>query len=285
MAKPFDATLNALIDAHVDDWVRFLAARAGTPVGPATVLDTDLSATLQADRLFRVDAAVPYAIHLELESTGWLGIPDQLLRYNVAARAAIGLPVHSVLVLLRPKANATDLTGVHEIVGADGRAYHTFRYAVVRVWHESVDVMLSAGLGMAPLAILTNEAAGDPGSAVIRVAEQMHQDGAAGKALGSMLESVRILTGLRYNAEQVAEFYRSVSMVRWEDSSTYVEIIERGRLTANRATILRLGNRRFGPPPSDVEAIVEGIADKDRLDRIADRLFDAADWADLLATE
>src|SRR3954471_4820668 len=102
MAKAFDATLNMLIDDHVGDWANFLAARAGVPPGPAVVLDTDLSATLQADRLFRVDGATPAVLHLELESTGRLGIPGELLRYNVAAWAVTARPVHSVLVLLRP---------------------------------------------------------------------------------------------------------------------------------------------------------------------------------------
>ena len=41
MSKPFDATLNALIDAHADDWAAFLAARVGLPLGPVTPLDTD----------------------------------------------------------------------------------------------------------------------------------------------------------------------------------------------------------------------------------------------------
>ena len=46
------------------------------------------------------------------------------------------MPVHSVIVLLRPTANATDLTGILEVPGADGRPYLTFRYTVVRVWQE-----------------------------------------------------------------------------------------------------------------------------------------------------
>ncbi|MCI0701904.1 MAG: hypothetical protein L0241_12555 [Planctomycetia bacterium] len=161
MAKAFDATLNVLIDEHVAEWAGFLAARCGVPSGPATALDTDLSATLQADRLFRVNGSVPAAIHLELESTGRLGIPDELLRYNVAARAIIELPVHSVLVLLRPKATATDLTGQLDVIGANGQPYLTFCYTVVRIWQETVDALVAAGPGVAPLALLTNEAAND----------------------------------------------------------------------------------------------------------------------------
>src|SRR5262249_5063238 len=132
MAKTFDATLNSLIDTHADDWAGFLAARVGIPPGPAVALDTDLSTTLQADRLFRIDGPAPSVVHLELESGSRLGIPAELLRYNIAAWGATGLAVHSVLVLLRPRANATDQTGTFEMTGADGRPYLTFRYHVVR---------------------------------------------------------------------------------------------------------------------------------------------------------
>jgi hypothetical protein len=45
VAKAFDATLNTLIDDHVSDWAAFLAARCGVPPGPATVLDTEATAT------------------------------------------------------------------------------------------------------------------------------------------------------------------------------------------------------------------------------------------------
>ncbi len=139
MGKPFDTTLKTLIDGHVDEWAAFLAARAGLPCGPAELLDTDLSVTLQADRLFRVNAPVPFALHLELESTGRLGVPVELLRYNVTALGETDLPVHSALVLLRPKANASDQSGLLELPGADGRPYLTFRYTVIRVWEESVE--------------------------------------------------------------------------------------------------------------------------------------------------
>ena len=75
MAKPFDATLNTLLDAHEGEWAAFLAARVGVPLGPVESLDTDLSTTLQADRLFRIDGPGPVVLHLELESSGRLGIP------------------------------------------------------------------------------------------------------------------------------------------------------------------------------------------------------------------
>ncbi|QDU18209.1 RpnC/YadD family protein [Urbifossiella limnaea] len=172
MAKEYDTTLKSLVLDHVPDWAAFLAARAGLPTGPAELIDTDLSTTLQADRLFRVNAAPPFAVHVEFESSGRLGIPAELLRYNVAAFGATGLPTYSVLVLLRPKANATDLTGTLAL--AIGPTPHlTFGYTVVRVWAESVASFLSAGPGLAPLAVLTNAAAGNLDGAVERFRDRL----------------------------------------------------------------------------------------------------------------
>lgn len=299
MSKSFDATLNSLIDARADDWAAFLAARTGVPAGPSSVLDTDLSSTLQADRLFRIDGPVPAVIHLELESTGRLGIPSELLRYNVAAESAIGLPVHSVLVLLRPKATARDLTGHSECLGADGRPYLTFRYSVVRVWQESVDALLAAGPGLAPLALLTNEAASDLPSAFARFRERLQADPLPGKLERVLIGSTFVLCGLRYNPDQIETLYRDLSMTL-EDSTTYQLILKRGVAQGHaqgvaqgvaqgateeaRRMLLRIGGKRFGPAPAEVVAGVQAITDREHLERIADRVVEVSGWDDLLAT-
>jgi hypothetical protein len=296
VAKAFDATLNTLIDEHVSDWAGFLAARCGVPPGPARVLDTDLSATLQADRLFRIDGPVPAVVHLELESTGRLGIPEELLRYNVAARAATGmLPVHSVLVLLRPKATATDLTGQLDVTGADGPPYLSFRYTVVRVWQEPLASLLGAGPGVAPLALLTNEAAADLTGAFVRFRERLRADRVADNVERGLMGSTFVLCGLRYSETQIENLYRDLSMTL-EDSSTYQLILNKGltrgrtegevagRAAEAQSLVLLLGAKRFGAAPAATEVAVRAIADRERLERIAGRLLDATGWDDLLAT-
>ena len=285
MSRQYDATLNPLLDARPDDWAAFLAARAGVPPWPAAVLDTDLSSTLQADRLFRIDGPSPAVVHLELESSGRLGIPAELLRYNVAAWGATNLPVHSVLVLLRPKANATDLTGTFERLGADGRAYHWFRYSVVRVWQESVETLLAAGPGLTPLALLTNEADADLPAAFGRFREQLRSDAVPDNLERMLLGSMFVLCGLRYRPEQIVSLYRDLSMTL-EDSTTYQLILNRGRAQEGQRIVLLLGATMFGPPPAPVEGAVKGIADSERLERMTLRVTQGASgWDDLLATQ
>jgi hypothetical protein len=56
-----------------------------------------------------------------------------------------------------------------------------------------------------------------------------------------------------------------------------------GRNEEAQTLILRLGTKRFGPS-ADIEAAVRAIADRERLERIAERLLESPNWSDLLAT-
>jgi hypothetical protein len=272
--KPFDAGLNALIDAHLADWAAYLTARLGLPPGPAEPVDTDLSATLQADRLFRVNGPVPFVLHLELESGGRLGIPEELLRYNVQARKTTGLPVQTVVVLLRPKATATDLTGELELPGATGAVYLTFRYAVVRLWNE-------------PLALLTNEAAADLPAAVARVHARLQADALPATVEKDLLGFVAVIAALRYDKDYVKGLVMSGRGVL-EESPLFQEILDRGKVEGRaegaRQTLLLVGEGRFGPAPTPIASALQSTSDSARLERMVKRLLAATGWDDLLAT-
>ena len=323
MNKPFDATLNSLIDDHLEEWASFLAVRAGLPMGPVVAIDTDLSANLQADRLFRIDGPSPLLVHLELESSGRLGIPGELLRYNVAAHGATNLPVASIVLLLRPKATATDLTGVHELYTAD-TPYLTFRYSVIRLWQESMDTFLKAGLGLVPLALLTNEAYDDLPSALDRFDARLQEPDVTDILKKKIHGASYVLSGLRYSGERLLEYFMSIERVL-QDSSTYQWMIQRaearglaqgvaqgvaqgeavgearglaqgearglaqgvaqGVADEARKIVLRLATKRFGSPPTQADVVLQLIADRDHLERIAERILDANGWDDLMATE
>lgn len=285
MSKPFDAMLNTLLDEYADEWAAFLAARAGLPVpiGPVTSLDTDLSTTLQADRLLRTAGPDPALLHLELESGGRLGIPTELLRYNVAAHGATGLPVASVVVLLRPKATATDLTGVLELSAA-GRVYLTFRYTVVRLWQEPMAAFLDGGVGLAPLALLTNEAAADLPTAFERFDARLRQPVVAPDVRDKLLGAGFVLGGLRYQSQALVDLYMSLNNIL-EDSTTYQWLMHRGAIRDRQDTLLEQGEVRFGSPNEAVVAALRSITDFARLQRLSRRVLDASNWDDLLATE
>ena len=300
MSKPFDATLNSLIDARPEDWVAFLAPRVGLVPGPAEVIDTDLSATVQADKVFRLLGPPATLLHLELQSNPRLGIPGDLLRYNVFIGHGREEIVYSAILLLRPKANASDLTGVLR------RPNLRFEYAVIRLWQESVDSILAGGPTLAPLALLTNEAANDLDEAFDRFVNRLRRPDIDGKLAEELFGSTFVLSGMRYEPERLAELYRRFSMTL-EDSTTYQWILEKGeakgvvrgrsegrsegrnegrnegRLEAAKDFLLEDARKRFGMSDG-AETTLQNVNDFERLRRIHTRLNESTGWDDLLST-
>jgi hypothetical protein len=237
-----------------------------------------------------VNAEPPYALHLELESSAALGMPERLLRYNVNAWAANGLPIHSVVVLLRPKASASDLNGELTRFGVNGREIHHFRYDVFRVWQEPVDGLI-ASLGMAPLAVLADEATADLPATLDCLGERLRATDVDDTLKDIMLGASYVLGGLRYDLDTLKDFYRRLPMLNLEDSVTYQDLIKqgmekgvvRGHVEALRGQLLRLGAKKFGRPDAATAARVEGITAPVEFERLSDRLLDVTTWAELFA--
>lgn len=298
MSKPYDATLNALIDARPDDWAAFLAARLGLPPGPATLLDTDLSVAAQSDKAFRLAGPPPAVIHLEFESSSRTGVPARLLRYNVLLGhprpGAEAEPVHTVVVLLRREANASDLTGHYARAGHDGVPYLEFRYTVVRLWEESMGRLLAGGPALAPLALATDESAADLPAAVARFADRLRRPDVPGNVVGDLAGYGLVLAGLVHEPDDVVPLLRRMSMT-FEGTPGYEWIKQQGvaigraegkaegKAEEARRLLQRMAEKRFGVMPT-AGAALGAIADVARIERMADRLFDAAGWDDLLAT-
>lgn len=291
MAKPFDATLNSLIDLRPADWAGYFAHLTGIPAGPAEALDTDLATTLQADRLFRINGPKPAVLHLELEANHRLGVPRELMRYNTLVDHLHDLPVETVLILLRPKALASDQNGLYTRYGVNGGVISQFRYRVECVWQRDMEYWLRGGIGLAPLALLTDEAGTNLEGALDRFRTCLRDSGADVTVTKSVLGSSFVLCGLRYEHERVAEMYRRLSMLL-EDSTTYQALIREGRerglvegrLETARNLLLRQGTKKFGQPTEAVATKLNAIADLGRLEQLADRMLDATGWDDLLQT-
>jgi hypothetical protein len=286
VSKPYDATLNALIDARPGDWAAFLAARLGLPPGPATLLDTDLSVTAQSDKAFRLAGPPPAVIHLELESSSHAGVPARLLRYNVLLGhprpGAAEEPVHTVVVLLRREANAADLTGVYTRAGADGVPYLEFRYTVIRLWEESMAGLLAGGPALAPLALATAESAADLPGAVARFAERLRRPDVPGSVRDELTGFGLVLSGLVHEPTDVVPLMQRMSMT-FEGTAGYEWIKAQGKAEEARRLLQLVGRQKFGPSPT-ADNTLGGIADTARLERMAARILTAASWDDLLAT-
>lgn len=296
MTKPFDATLNRMIEACPDDWVRHFAILTGIPPGPGVAVDTDLATTLQADKIFRIDGPAPSLLHLEFQASSRLGIPPELMRYNVHVGHHNGLPVQTVLVLLRPSAQASDMDGVFRQHGVNGKLIHEFHYHVGRVWQRPVSFWLDAGPGLASLSLLTDEAAENFEQSVVYFRDHLKSNIANDRAIGELWSSSFVLCGLRHDPVQVSETFRRLSMLL-EESTTYQAILQKGvsmgvvqgkaegKAEGERNVLLRQGTAKYGPPSEKVTREIHSITDMERLTRMTYTILDAKSWEELLGTK
>ena len=139
MPKPFDAAMRELFELEPAAWLRFLGFAVNDP-GQITVIDSNLSAvTAEADKVLHIGGDEPMILHTEFLSGRDTDYPGQALWYNVLLHRRHQVPVWTVLVLLRPKADGPELTGGYERE-VPGRGQNLwFRYDVIRVWLERLN--------------------------------------------------------------------------------------------------------------------------------------------------
>jgi predicted transposase YdaD len=276
MPKPIDATLKDLLEAGPADWLAWL----GLPGAPQVeAMDTDVSTvTAAADKVIRVGAVPPWLLHLEFQAHWEAGVPQRLHLYNTLLFDRWKMPVHSILVLLRRGANASDMTGTWEQHRADGRRYLEFQYDVVRVWQQPVESLLTGGVAMVPLAPLSDEA--EP--ILPQVVQRMQQRlvGVAPEQKAKLWTSAYVLMGLRYPEELTDQVLQGV--LAMEESVTYQAIIRRGRIQEARNLLLRQGRIRWGDPTPSAEASIQTITDLERLEQLSERLLVVSSWQELL---
>lgn len=281
MAKTFDATLKELVDRFGTDWTGFLCHRLGLPNDTrAEPLDADLSVfSPQADKLFRLSGPTGGILHLELEST-WAGeIPDRLLVYNVLAEHRHGGPVYSVVMLLRPEANATAVTGALVRSGETGE-YLRFRYTVVRLWELPSAELIAGPVGVLPLALLTNDAQANLPSLIPQVDDRVTQELGQTAEAEIVRTAFMFLLGLRYDKNELRQLFEGV--MQKHESSAYEMLMDMGQEKALHRILLRMGRKKLGPPSTQIESALNKIVEIDRLDRMVDALDQAKTWDDLL---
>lgn len=282
---PFDVTMKDLIEENARAWAERFHPY---PILDVAVLDADVSTvTAHADKVIRVREAGggECLLNIEAESRHAGDIPDRLLHYAVLLRHHHGLPVRSVVILLRASANASAVTGTLELRRRSAEPpYLTFTYEVVRLWAEPLAPLLAGPVGLLPLAPLTDEAQADLPGVVGRVVERLRAETTREQA-GKMETATFVLMGLRHDKEFVRQLFRGVPDM--EESTTYQYILqkgeERGEMRSLRATILRQGRRKFGEPSAEQMQSLEGIANLERLQEVTDRVSDATSWEELLA--
>jgi hypothetical protein len=282
MSMTFDATLK---DMGRDSPEGFLAAFDRPPAGPVKLLNVDLSTvTTAADLVLGLGEGPEEIIHLDFQSSASAWKHADVMVYNALLFAHYRVPVHSVVVLLRPQAGHSNMNGVIRYAARPGRGGMEFGYEVVRLWERPAEELLAADLGVAPLAMLGRLPEGLPleeGLAAVarRVVERLTQEAPPDRAK-KLLTDALLLTGLRVRRDAAVRIFRGVRAM--EESDTYLMILDQGEERGLRGIILLLGEDQFGPPDASVKAGLQNITDLDRLKRIARRTPKATSWQEIL---
>lgn len=282
MALRFDATLKEAVQVDPAGY----AARFGLPTGkPTQMLNVDLSAISAA-----TDAAIGVGDPLEeiadfnFQSGPDPKLPDRVLLYNSVFRYRNSVPVRSIVVLLCPRADHPNLTGLLTYGEANHRL--EFRYEVVRLWKEPFEFLLTGSLGLVPLAVLgqlpTDREAEEVAHEIIRrIEERLLRELPRDKAV-ILMQAAAILTGLRFEDEGLDRIFEGVGLM--SETTTFDWFTRIGEIRQLHKTLLRLGRERFGAPDAATEAALTVIKDSDRLDRMTVAVLTATNWKDLLST-
>ncbi len=291
MSKPFDATTRNLIELRPADWLAYLGIPVVDP-SRVTVIDSNLSTvTADADKVLWVEDPSPWIEHIELQAGRDIGLADRMHLYSTLLRTRHGVPVRTSLVLLRQAADGPELTGVLEHKFHNGDVYNWFRYDVVRVWQQPVDLLLTCGLTVLPLAPVSDVKVEKLPGVLMAISDRLAPETGPAEA-ATLWSATRILMGLRYSEAKIDSIIKGVSAMLFgirgiEESSVYQGILKRGeaqgRIEEARDVVLRQGRKKLGPPSETVEAKITALSDLDRLQDLIDRILDVSTWDELLA--
>src|SRR5207244_4281729 len=135
------------------------------------------------------------------------------------------LPVRSVVILLRAKADGPEMTSVVRHTLADEQ-YLEFNYRVVRIWQKPVEDVLAGGVGTLPLAPLAAVKEPELPAIIRRMKERVSAEAPSGEE-AVLWTATYVLMGLRYDEALADELLRGV--LAMEESVTYQAIIRKGK--------------------------------------------------------
>ena len=258
MSHPFDAPLKDILGQSAADLTPLLRLPAGLP---ARTLNIDLSTVSAAtDVAFGFGEPLRQIVDVNFQS----GPDARLLLYNAAYHHHYPVPVRSVVILLRPAADLTRLTG--RLAYQEGGSRVEFEYEVIRLWQQPVDAFLTGGLALLPLASLCQLPAGVPPEQAMRdVIHRVDQRLAAETPYSQavrLMTAAFVLAGLRLGDQTLDEVFRGVKVMHESSAFTLYEEKGRaeGRVEESHRLLLRQGSNRFGPPDADAEAALRPSA-------------------------
>ncbi len=251
------------------------------------LLNVDLSTvTTAADLIVGLGDPLEEIIQLDFQSSAAAWKHADLLVYHALLFAHYHVPVHTIIILLRPEAGHANVSGVIRYAPRPGRGSMDFTYEVVRLWERPAAELLAADLGVAPLAMLgrlPEDLPLEDGLAVVaqRVVERLTNE-APPERMKKLLTEALLLTGLRVRRDVAQRIFRGVRAM--QESDTYLMILDEGQEKFAREAILLVGEERLGPSDEAVRSQLSNVTELDRLRRMVRRAAKAASWQEILET-
>ncbi len=155
---------------------------------------------------------------------------------------------------------------------------------MIPLWERPVEHFLNGPLGIAPLAVLAQLPDDVPleqsmAGIIRRLCVRLQQEAPA-ENFGKLVTSAFVLSELRIKRHRAWSLFRGVKGMH--ESDTYLAILDEGAIKEVRKLVLRLGQKRFGPPSEDVVTAVNGIEDLARLERMHEGILDVSNWQEFL---
>ncbi len=284
MSLPFDATLKDM----AGDSPRGLLATFDAPTtAPLRLLNVDRSTITPAtDVVIGLGDPLHDIVHFDFQASAAATKHAEVLVYNTLLHRQYRVPVHSIVVLLRPEAAHSNLNGTVAYTSRTGRGKMEFSFEVIRLWQMQVEQLLAGNLGLLALAVLGRlpaEVALEDGltSVIQRLIERLQNEAPPDQGR-RLLTAAYVLTGLRVpNRRAARQLFKGVRAMR--ESITYQMILDEGRVEALQKMILLQGRQRFGPPDEATTATLAGIEDLERLEFLCGQMLVAKSWQELLA--
>ena len=284
MAMTFDATLK---DMGRESPLGFLTTFDQPPTLPVRPLNVDLSTvTALADLVLGLGELLAEIVQLDFQSSAAAWKHADVMAYHALLFSHYHVPVHTVIILLRPGAAHANMNGLISYAPRPGRGRMEFSYEVVRLWERPAEELLRADLGVVPLAMLgrlPENLSLEEGLTVIaeQLAERITKEAPPDRA-GKLLIDAFLLTGLRLRRDAAARVFQGVRAM--QESDTYLAILEEGEEKHARKAVMLVGQERCGAPSEEVSSRLENIRDLERLDRMLRRAAKAESWDEILET-
>ncbi|HEY7327156.1 MAG TPA: hypothetical protein VH592_05940 [Gemmataceae bacterium] len=278
MNPSYDPTLKTLVEASPADWLPLL----GLPRKRVTVEDTDLATVVSGavDKVLRVHAQPEYLLHFDFQSGhDSAKLPPRLRLYNSVLDYRHDRLVLSVAVVLRPEADSPRLTGSFERRFPGQEPIALLRYRVLRVWQLPVESLLAGGVGILPLAPISDVSEARVPDVIRRMKERLSRE-RRGQLAKDLWATTYVLLGLRYSDAFADLLFREV--LGMEESTTYQAIVRKTRLAEARQILMDLGQEQFGPGDEATVRALNAIEDVGRVEELIKRILKVGSWQELL---